>query len=99
MEDPDRAITHNRQVLNLIARDHRNQSNTLSNLARAIEARVEILGETTDLEEAIVLHQQALALRPTGHPRRSVSLNNPARMLCIRIERVGETKEGQSHIF
>jgi len=59
------------------------RSQSLNNLAIALQTRFEQGGQQNDLDDSISMHRQALELRPLSHPDRSQSFNNLANALWI----------------
>ncbi|KAJ7657301.1 hypothetical protein DFH06DRAFT_1328117 [Mycena polygramma] len=54
---------------------HPERGTALNNLAAAIQARFEIRGNSTDIDEAVELGRQALELHKTPHPDHAMALD------------------------
>jgi hypothetical protein len=84
-----KVIFLHRESLSLRATSHPYHSNSLHNLANALQRHFGKTGSMTDLEEAILLYRESLSFRPTPHPDRFESLNNLACALFDRFEKTG----------
>jgi tetratricopeptide (TPR) repeat protein len=76
--------------LNLRSPRHPDRPHSLNNLANALHAQFEQLGNLQLLSEAVDLHRQALMMYPLDHPGRSNSLNNLANTLQTQFEQLGD---------
>jgi hypothetical protein len=84
--DIEEAIALRRESLTLRPPPHPDRSNSLHNLARALQTRFEKQKNPEDINEAIELHKEALAFRPPPYLDRAASLQAQAVCLSLRNE-------------
>ncbi|KAF8501295.1 CHAT domain-containing protein, partial [Gautieria morchelliformis] len=77
------------EALELRLAPYPRRSDSLCNIAGALQTRFDQSGRHEDLEEAISLYREGLELLPASHPDRSTFLNNMANALRTLFERSG----------
>lgn len=89
----DRGMELQSQVLALHPEGHPDRSSSLNNLAASFTTRFNHRGDLSDLHQSIDLQSKALALCAEGHPDRLLSLNNLSVALKSRYNQQGDSAD------
>ncbi|KAF8178380.1 CHAT domain-containing protein [Mycena galopus ATCC 62051] len=90
LNDLDRSLLIQQNVLSLTPDGHPNKLLRLNNLVRSLHTRFTQLGDLNDLTKSLEIQQDVVTLTLDDNPQKPVILNNLASLLHTRFEHLGE---------
>ncbi|KAF7358386.1 hypothetical protein MVEN_00888700 [Mycena venus] len=93
LNDLDKSLLIQQNVLSLTPDGHPNKPLRLNNLVRSLHTRFTQLGDLSDLTKSLEMQQDVVTLTLDDNPQKPVILNNLASLLHTRFKHLGELND------